>query len=230
LFGLSSNALFTKNRGLGHALADLGKLDEAIAAYRRALEIGPPCDVGPILGLGRVFRLKGMPEEAVRAFRQAVELMPGRADYHAALAAALKDAGRPAAYAAVYRKAFTIQPALADNLRQAHHYHASRAAVLAGSGQGKDAGDLDASQRADWRKQALAWLGADLALWTRQRDSGTPEDRKAVKASLQRWQKDPDLAFIRDDKELGRLPSGERQACKDLWVKVEALVRQAREE
>jgi tetratricopeptide (TPR) repeat protein len=93
-----------------------------------------------------------MHEEAVRAFRKAVELMPDRADHHAALAAALKGAGRPAASAAAYRKAFTLQPALADNLRQAHRYQASRAAVLAGSGQGKDAGDLDAAQRADWRK------------------------------------------------------------------------------
>src|SRR5262249_6654607 len=176
------------------------------------------------LGLGRVFRLKGMHEEAVRAFRQAVELVPDRADYHAALAAALKDAGRPAASAAAYRKAFTLQTALADDLRQAHRYHAARAAVLAGSGQGKDAGDLDAAQRAAWRRQALAWLGADLALWARQRGSGTPEDRKAVQAALQRWQKDADLAFIRDEKELARLPSEEQQACKAHWAKVQAMV------
>ena len=215
---------------LGQALTDQGKLDEAIAAYRRALETDPPGDAEPILGLGRVFRLKGMHEEAIRAFRQAVQLMPDRADYQAALAGALKDAGRPAASAAAYRKAFTLRPALADNLRQAHRYHAARAAVLAGSGQGKDAGDLNAAQRADWRKQALAWLGADLALWTGKRDSGTAEDRKAAQAALQRWQQDADLAFIRDAKELARLPAEEQRACKELWVKVQALVRPAREE
>jgi tetratricopeptide (TPR) repeat protein len=205
-------------------------LDEAIAAYRRALAIDPPSEVEPLVGLGRVFRLKGRHEEAVRTLRRAVELLPDRADYHAALAAALKDAGRPAASAAAYRKAFTLQPALADNLRQGHRYHAARAAVLAGSGQGKDAGELDAAQRASWRRQALTWPGADLALWARQRNSGTAEDRQAVQAALKRWQLDADLAFIRDEKGLARLPAEEQQACKDLWVKVEALVRSAREE
>jgi tetratricopeptide (TPR) repeat protein len=215
---------------LGHALADQGKLDEAIAAYDRALAAEPPTSVEPLLGLGRVFHHKGMHEEAVRTFRRVVELMPERADYHAALAAALKDAGRVADSATVYQKAFALHPALADNLRPAHRYHASRAAALAGSGQGKDTDDLNASQRAEWRKQALAWLGADLASWTRQLDGGKPEDRKVVQAVLERWQKDPDLAFIREEKELAKLPPEEQEAFKDLWTRVSALLKQSRAE
>jgi tetratricopeptide (TPR) repeat protein len=215
---------------LGHALADQGKLEEAMDAYHSALKTDPPSEVDPLFGLGRVFHLKGMHEEAIRAFRRAAQLMPDRADYHAALAAALKDAGRPAASAEAYRKAFTLQPGLADNLRQGDRYQAARAAVLAGSGQGKDAGDLNAAQRADWRKQALAWLGADLASWTGKLDSGPPVDRKAAQAALQRWQQDAELAFIRDEKELARLPAEEQRACKNFWVKVQALVRTAREE
>jgi hypothetical protein len=51
-----------------------------------------------------------------------------------------------------------------------------------------------------------------------------------VQAALQRWQKDAELAFIRDEKEVARLPSEEQQASQDLWVKVKALVSLARGE
>src|SRR5262249_15451558 len=53
-------------------------------------------------------------------------------------------------------------PALPANLPAGHRSRAARAAALAGTGQGKDAGKLTPAECAGWRKQALDWLRADL--------------------------------------------------------------------
>src|SRR5262249_52830376 len=68
------------------------------------------------------------------------------------------------ASARLYQQALAAQPSLAGDLRAGHRYDAACAAVLAGCGQGNDAGKLDAAERDRWRRQALDWLRADLAL------------------------------------------------------------------
>jgi hypothetical protein len=102
------------------------------------------------------------------------------------------------------------------------------AASLAG-GQGKDADQLDDKERARLRRQALGWLRADLAAWTQVVDKAPPQARPAVRQALQHWQKDPDLAGLRDPDALAQLPEAERQACRKLWADVEALLRKARD-
>jgi serine/threonine-protein kinase len=96
-------------------------------------------------------------------------------------------------------------------------------AALAGTGQGADATDLGDEQRARWRKQALDWLREDLALLGKRLDEGTPQAHAEVAGTLRHWQKTPDLAGLRDDDALAKLPEAEREACRKLWADVESL-------
>ena len=59
-------------------------------------------------------------------------------------------------------------------------------------------------------------------------ETGTPQDRSSVAMTLQKWKSDPDLAGIRDEVGLGKLPEDERKACRTLWAEVDALVKKAR--
>jgi hypothetical protein len=118
---------------------------------------------------------------------------------------------------------------LANDLRAAHRYNAACAAALAAAGKGEDATKLDDKERVRLRKQALDWLRADLALRTKQLESGPPADRAAQQA-LRHWQKDPDVAGIRDQEALAKLPPEERAAYERLWADVAALLKKAEEE
>src|SRR5262249_42586916 len=94
--------------------------------------------------------------------------------------------------------------------------------ALAAAGQGEDAGQLGNSERLALRRQALTWLRADLALWTRQLASGEIGRSRLVRV-LKSWQKEADLASLRDPAAVAQLPPGEKQACKQFWADVQAL-------
>ncbi|GAB4373324.1 MAG: hypothetical protein Kow0062_10320 [Acidobacteriota bacterium] len=71
------------------ALMNLGRFDEAIEAWRRALDLSPP-DLGPLWrGLGTAQLAAGRIEEAVRSLQTAHRLLPDDAPTRARLAEAL---------------------------------------------------------------------------------------------------------------------------------------------
>jgi hypothetical protein len=80
-------------------------------------------------------------------------------------------------------------------------------------GQAKDAAKLDDEERPRLRKQALDWLRADLAAWTKLIDRGLPTDRVAVQQKLKHWQMDSDLAGIRDATALANRVAEDRVAA-----------------
>ena len=120
------------------------------------------------------------------------------------------------ASARLYADAITAEPALGAGQR----YPAASVAALAGCGKGKDAAELDAAERTRWRKQALDWLRADLAMWTNAPDARS----SATVSALQRWRSDSDLAGIREPEELAKLPESERAGCLRFWADVEELL------
>src|SRR5262249_35016855 len=120
-------------------------------------------------------------------------------------------------------EAFLTDPKLTESIQMPHRYNAACVAVLAAVGQGQDAGQLDAMEKARLRKQAVDWLRADLALWARYRQNGKSEDRRQVARKMAEWQRDDDLAGIRDQDALAKLPAPERELCQKLWLEVEAL-------
>jgi tetratricopeptide (TPR) repeat protein len=124
-------------------------------------------------------------------------------------------------------EAFQAQPKLADDMQVQNRYNAACAAVLAGCGQGKDEPPLDEAARTRWRKQAIHWLSADLVFWSKQLKKGPPQVHQFAAQTFQHWKADPDLAGIREQAALAKLPSEEQKACQSLWVEVDALLRRA---
>jgi serine/threonine-protein kinase len=141
------------------------------------------------------------------------------------LGIALAGKGRLEEAIAEYRKAMELAPN-----KPGIRYGAACAAALAGGGRLTDAKPLDDKERARWRKRALDWLRADLALRTKQLASGQPADRAQVRQQMMHWQQDGDLAAIRDKAALAQRPADERQACEKLWADVAALLKKAGEE
>ncbi len=173
------------------------------------------------------------------------EYKPQDNDERLALVGTCQSQGRYHAAARVYAEAFTADPALADNLatecryrstREEPHservesintearYLAARCAVLAGCGLGKDGAGLSRDERTRSRKQARAWLQADLALWVKTLDSGSEQDLALARRMLTHWQGEPDLAGIRDLNALAEASAEEHNECFALWDEVGAVL------
>jgi tetratricopeptide (TPR) repeat protein len=131
----------------------------------------------------------------------------------------------PAAAVRLYEEAFAAEAKAADDPRNSHRYNAARAAASAAAERGKDTGKLDANERNRLRKQALEWLRADLAYWTKQAEGGDAKARAEARKTLQRWQTDADLASLRDADTLQKLSESERDACHRFWDDVVALLK-----
>ena len=128
----------------------------------------------------------------------------------------------------LYAEALQANPKLADDRQAQHAYAAARAAALAGCHQGKDDPPPDAAARAKLRGQALGWLRDELAAWCKLLDDGQPAARATGRRALEHWQADADLAGLRDEAELAKLPEGERRAWRGLWEDVGTLLKKAR--
>ena len=134
------------------------------------------------------------------------------------------------AAARFYADAFTADPKLADDLKAGHRYNAACCAALAAAGQGADAGKLDDQEQSRLRHQALAWLRADLDLWSVRLAGGKSEDRQVVRATLQHWQSDADLSGVREVAALKKLTDNEQAAWRKLWADVAELLKKAGQE
>ncbi len=137
--------------------------------------------------------------------------------------------GLHAASARFADEAFAEKPALANNPQTGSRYNAACSASLAGSGQCKNEPMPDEAGRIKLREQALGWLRADLAAWAKVLEGGNePARKQAVGRTLAHWKEDADLAGIRDEGALAKLPEGEREGFRALWAEVDRLLAKAR--
>jgi len=95
--------------------------------------------------------------------------------------------------------------------------------ALAGCGVGEDATQLDERRRAELRRQALDWLTAEHDAWAERHRLGKPGNRTAAAAAVRSWLTSEDLACVRDERALARLPAEEARAWQALWEKVATL-------
>jgi tetratricopeptide (TPR) repeat protein len=127
--------------------------------------------------------------------------------------------------AGLYAEALAADPKLAADLREQYRYNAACSAALTASGRAEDArGPLPDKVTDKLRRQALRWLRADLLLYANQAE-GDPAARQPVRGRLQHWQKDGDLASVRDPAALAQLPDTEHREWRQFWADVGRLLR-----
>jgi serine/threonine protein kinase/Flp pilus assembly protein TadD len=241
---------------LGLALGKDHRMDEAVFAFCHAIELKPDYAEAHYT-LANALSLQGEFARALAAAQWGHELGSRRSDWvypsaewvkrcqrlvdlDGRLPAVLRGEAQPAGPAeaceyarlCVYKKryatairfwsdAFRADPSLAADARAGHRYNAACAATLAAAAAPED------PERARCRAQALEWLRADLGAARTVLETGKPIDRVLTVNRLHHWQGDWDLTGLRDPAALARLPAGDREACKQLWAEVEAVLRSA---
>ena len=214
-------ALIAAVDGLAAALLDRGRFAEARAAVQRLIELDRT-------EAGRRTRPRQLDlcdtllavDARLPAILAGTEQPTEVAAQKALAEWCLKHKRLTATAASFYTAALSTQPSLADDLESGHRFHAACAAALAGCGVGQDAAQLDDRQRAALRKQALDWLTAEQSAWAERHRRGRPGDRTAAATALRSWVGNEDLAGVRGEPALARLPADERRDWEALWAKV----------
>jgi serine/threonine-protein kinase len=204
-----------------------GRFAEALAASRRAAELGrndPTWRELIAKELPRVERLARL--DARREEVLAGKGQPASVDERIELARFCYLNKRHYRTAArLFAEALAERPALADNLRAGHVYGAACAAAQAGCGRGGDAPQNEAD-RARLRAEAHTWLRADLARWKKWLAKG-PREGALVRKAMRFWQRDADVACVRDKAALEKVPPDERRQWEKFWADVASLSEEA---
>ncbi len=130
---------------LGNVLKERGRLDEAVACYRRAIDLKLDFPEAHN-NLGTALQEQRELDEAVACYRRAIDLKPDYPEAHNNLGSALKEQGRLDDAVACYRMAIHLKP----DFPQAHSNLAL--ALLA-------RGDLAAGwEEHEWRWQTLQMI------------------------------------------------------------------------
>ena len=209
---------------LGHALTQSGRLEEGLEALRRGHECGLriPQWSAPSAEWVKEAELRIAAKAKLPAILNG-EAPPEGAEEQLALAnLCLMQEKRFAAAARFFAGAFAADEKLADDLLLGYRYNASCAAARAVGGQGVDGSTLSDDERATLRRQALDWLKADLQAW---RDilQSQPDRAGETVTMLSHWRRDPDLANLREDAALDKLPGDDEAEWDKLWSDVAEL-------
>jgi eukaryotic-like serine/threonine-protein kinase len=213
---------------LGLDLFRQGEFAQALPLLRRGDQLGsrvkdwPYPSAGWVSACERMVKLEGQLEPVLRGEIKLTDAE--RFD----LAGLLHYKGRYAEAARSWQETLVARPEWARNLNAQLRFNAACAAALAGCGQGKNP-PADKPARERWRKQALLWLEADLKLWAEQLKASPSEARGQALGTLRHWRRHPDLAGLRDESALAKLPENEQQAWRRLWAEVDQLVGLPRE-
>ncbi len=97
------------HKGLGNVYVDLSRYKNALAAYRRAIELDPQFTYA-YNGLGNVYRDLGLCDEALSAYRQAVALDAQDAYSHHGMGNVYRDLGLYDEALAAYQRAIQCNP------------------------------------------------------------------------------------------------------------------------
>jgi tetratricopeptide (TPR) repeat protein len=213
---------------LGHALIAQGGMAQGLAALRRGDELGrrrpdwrdPSAEW--VHNAERLTRLEANLPAILSGSQQ-----PANAGENIQYAEVCNLKKLYASAAGLYEQALAAEPKLAEDLRTGNRYNAACAACLSAAGQGEDSAKLDDKQRAHWRKQAVAWLNADFALWAKDLAGAKQQARTTIQQTLRHWQEDTDLTGIREAAALAKLTAAEQAACQKLWEDVAALLKKA---
>jgi len=127
----------------------------------------------------------------------------------------------------LYRRAFTSDPEIVNDAHAHHLLDAAVSAAVAGTGTSRDTILLEATERADLRKQAITWLRARIAQLQKSVRTGDKASAKGIVLDLQQWKRVEHFAGVRDKAPLSTLPERERKDWEALWREVGELLRKA---
>ena len=238
---------------LGVVLQAKGQIDEAIAEFLQAIELDPKHAVAHN-NLGLALQTRDKVDDAIAEFRKAIEIDPKLALAHNNLNVALSlvklpaylmgefqpgdNAERMGLAGVCYKKklyqtavglyvtAFAADDKLMEDRQTQHAYNAACNAALATAGESEDPIPLDDTGRTRLRQQTLDWLTAELHAWTKLLDSD-PTKVGFIAQTLHYWQRDADLASLREADALVELPPDEEKVFKQLWADVRLLLKRA---
>jgi serine/threonine protein kinase/tetratricopeptide (TPR) repeat protein len=205
-----------------------GEFPDALSAFQAAAKFAPPgtplaaalakhiSDTTVTISMAR--RLSGVLEGKDKP-KDAMERL--------AFARLCNDTLRYGAAARLWAEALAADSKLAEDRQTQPRYNAACAAMLAAAGKAKHEPPLDDQAKARLRAQALVWLKNELAAWTQVLNTDPDKTRATVVLALQHWQKDPDLAAIRDASSVDNLPVAEQKEWRDLWAEVGVLLGRA---
>jgi Tfp pilus assembly protein PilF len=141
---------------LGHALCKKGRLDDAAAAFRQAIDRKADYTMAHH-NLGLLLRQMGRFDEAAAAFREQIRLQPQSAGVHFNLGLVLLDGGHLDEAAAAWRRATELKPDYAEahcNLGLVLQQQGDFASAVATLQRGHELG----SARADWAFPSAEWV------------------------------------------------------------------------
>jgi eukaryotic-like serine/threonine-protein kinase len=210
---------------LGHALCDEGHFEEAQEFMQRGHDEGSKRNGWSYPSaewLADCERLVEQNKKLVAKLKG--EFTPTSDGERIALAQIARRRKLYVAAAQLLTEAFAANQALADNLDQGHRHQAARLAAQSAAGTGADENAPDAAERTRWRRQAIDWLRADLALLAKEKATASPARRVAIDETIRRWQEDPELTSIRDSERIRSLPTQEQEECQQFWSDVAAFL------
>jgi hypothetical protein len=193
---------------LGQALGRLGRFREGLDALERGHALGSKQPGWPYPSSDWVERAR----RSASLEAQLPDVLAGRVEpadpiEQADLAEVAAAKGLEGQAVRMLLDAFATRPELVNDLSGGRRQRAARIAARAGM-----------------PHQALVWLSADLEAWVPIATSRRAEPRQIAVVTLSRWKSDPDLAILRHDPQL---PEADRAACRALWTRLDALLRQA---
>ncbi len=227
---------FNSRSQLGGSLAGQKKYAEAepliLAGYEglkaREAKLPPSAIARLPEAADRVIELYLSWGKAEEAARWRARLAPGSPAERVGFAEMSYDRKRYATAARLWSEALEADPNLGEDRRAGHRYNAACAAALAAAGKGVDEPPPDEAVKARLRGQALGWLQAELAAWSRELETGPAQGRPAIAKALDHWQYDPDLEGIRDARAPVNFPEAERKERQSLWATYASLLERAR--
>ena len=98
---------------IGTINRSLGKLEEAIQAYHKALAIKPNY-AEAYYNVGNALKDQGKTNEAIKAYKKAIKIKPNYAEAHYNVGTVLQDQGKIEEAAEAYKKAVKVKPDYAE--------------------------------------------------------------------------------------------------------------------
>jgi tetratricopeptide (TPR) repeat protein len=225
---------------LGWAQLAHGELKESLANVREADRLEKSSDPEIQIHLKLVERLSAL-ESRVDSILQGQDV-PAGAEGKLDVARLCRFTRRFAASAKFYRDALQAKPGLANDLTSQHRLHAAIAAAQAGTAPTRLNDDiiLDDAEWARWRAQGLDWLraqrdacakiitpAAPAAAGTTPAVPTDPPNLSLARKTLDIMTHHRDLACVRDEKELAKLPEQEQKQWQVFWSEVATLLKKA---